>query len=104
MNINSLEQFDTQELPLNGIGLCDVSLTETVSLDRYQDCADTGGFIFIDRLTNVTVGAGMIQNLSDLSETKPINDNISAFEIELNALIRKHFPHWETKDISKLLG
>jgi sulfate adenylyltransferase subunit 1 len=29
--------------------------------------------------------------------------DISAFEVELNALIRKHFPHWEAKDISQLL-
>ena len=75
-----------------------------VSLDRYQDCADTGGFIFIDRLTNVTVGAGMIQNLSELSDVAPINDNVSAFEVELNALVRKHFPHWGAQDISKLLS
>lgn len=104
VNINSLETFVTDELPLNGIGLCDVSLTEAVSLDRYQDCADTGGFIFIDRLTNVTVGAGMIQNLSELSYVDPINDNVSAFEVELNALVRKHFPHWGAQDISKLLS
>lgn len=104
VNINSLDTFETQELPLNGIGLCDVSLTETVSLDRYKDCADTGGFIFIDRLTNVTVGAGMIQNLSELSDAKPINDNVSAFEVELNALVRKYFPHWKAQDVSKLLS
>jgi sulfate adenylyltransferase subunit 1 len=104
VNINSLDTFVTDELPLNGIGLCDVSLTEVVSLDRYQDCADTGGFIFIDRLTNVTVGAGMIQNLSELSDVAPINDNVSAFEVELNALVRKHFPHWGAQDISKLLS
>jgi len=29
--------------------------------------------------------------------------DISAFEVELNALVRKHFPHWEAKDVSQFL-
>lgn len=102
VDINNLETFEVASLPLNGIGLCEVSLTEPVSLDGYQDCADTGGFILIDRLTNVTVGAGMIREA--LSDIKPVQGNFSAFEVEFNALVRKHFPHWDAKDISKLLG
>ncbi|MGO2455926.1 sulfate adenylyltransferase subunit CysN [Vibrio casei] len=100
-DINKLEQFDAKELPLNGIGLCEISLTETVALDKYTDCEDTGGFIFIDRLTNVTVGAGMIRER--LIEQQTTTENLS-FEVELNALIRKHFPHWEAKDISQLFS
>jgi sulfate adenylyltransferase subunit 1 len=30
--------------------------------------------------------------------------DLSAFEVEFNALVRKHFPHWGARDISKLLG
>ncbi len=101
-DINNLSQFETQELPLNGIGLCEWTLTESVALDNYQDCADTGGFIIIDRLTNVTVGAGMVSG--SLEQVAQETGDISAFEIELNALIRKHFPHWEAKDLSQLLG
>jgi sulfate adenylyltransferase subunit 1 len=29
--------------------------------------------------------------------------NFSAFELEFNALVRKHFPHWDAKDLSQLL-
>lgn len=50
----------------------------------------------IDKLTNNTVGAGMIESVSK-SDDK--NSEHSEFEIELNALIRKHFPHWESKII-----
>ncbi|GLQ73401.1 sulfate adenylyltransferase subunit CysN [Vibrio penaeicida] len=100
-DINNLSKHDAQEVPLNGIAACEWSLNETVALDAYQDCADTGGFIIIDRLTNVTVGAGLIRER--LSETEVQAGDFSAFELELNALVRKHFPHWDAKDLSKLL-
>ena len=103
VDINNLGQFETASLPLNGIGLCEVTLTESISVDPYLRSPDTGGFIVIDRLTNVTVGAGMVREAlsggQDIAST-----SVSAFEVELNALIRKHFPHWQAKDISKLLG
>ncbi len=35
---------------------------------------------------------------------KQQESQFSAFEIEFNALVRKHFPHWDAKDISNLLG
>ncbi|MBE1276398.1 sulfate adenylyltransferase subunit CysN [Enterovibrio baiacu] len=104
VDINSLETFDTDSLALNGIAECEVELTESVSLDLYQDCADTGGFIVIDRLTNVTVGAGMISELLEDQASAVQGTDISAFEVEFNALVRKHFPHWNARDISKLLG
>lgn len=103
-DINTLQTFTTDELPLNGIGVCEWSMNDTLALDTYRDCADTGGFIIIDRLTNVTVGAGMVRENLQQTENFVAGDNISAFEIELNALIRKHFPHWDAKDLSQLLS
>ncbi|KHA61562.1 sulfate adenylyltransferase [Vibrio variabilis] len=100
-DINNLSTHSAVELPLNGIGLCELTLTESVALDAYQSCADTGGFIVIDRLTNVTVGAGLVRE--SLTQVEAKAGDISAFEVELNALVRKHFPHWEAKDISQLL-
>lgn len=103
VDINNLGTFDTDSLPLNGIGLCEVTLTESIAVDPYFNSSDTGGFIVIDRLTNVTVGAGMVREalVEDQAFT---STSVSAFEVELNALVRKHFPHWQAKDISKLLG
>jgi phosphoribulokinase len=59
-------------------------------LDPYQQNPVTGGLIFIDRLTNVTVGAGMVREPQRAGR----RSQFSAFELELNQLIRKHFPHW----------
>lgn len=100
-DINNLSTHSAAELPLNGIGLCELTLTESVALDTYLETQDTGGFIIIDRLTNVTVGAGLVRE--SLTNVEAKVGDISAFELELNALVRKHFPHWEAKDISQLL-
>lgn len=100
VNINLLDTFKTDQLPLNGIGLCKLAFNEALPLENYGQCAETGGFIVIDRLTNVTVGAGMIRE--SLAEAVPTS-TFSEFELALNALIRQHFPHWDAKDLS-LLG
>ncbi|MEH0667264.1 sulfate adenylyltransferase subunit CysN [Vibrio scophthalmi] len=101
-DINNLSSHSADELPLNGIGLCEWTLNESVALDKYLACQDTGGFIVIDRLTNVTVGAGLIRE--SLSQVARGEGQFSEFEVELNALIRKHFPHWGAADLSQLLG
>ncbi|ELI6424089.1 sulfate adenylyltransferase subunit CysN [Aeromonas veronii] len=92
IEINKLDELDASELKLNEIGLCELSLTDPVAFDPYQEIRDTGSFILIDRLTNVTVGAGMI--VEGLA-AKVAKGHYSEFEIELNALVRKHFPHWQ---------
>ncbi|MFQ2292585.1 sulfate adenylyltransferase subunit CysN [Aeromonas enteropelogenes] len=92
IEINKLDELDASELKLNEIGLCELSLTDPVAFDPYQEIRDTGSFILIDRLTNVTVGAGMI--VEGLA-AKAVKGQYSEFEIELNALVRKHFPHWQ---------
>jgi sulfate adenylyltransferase subunit 1 len=51
----------------------------------------------IDRMTNGTVGAGMIISAN---QEKTGSTQYSEFELEMNALVRKHFPHWGTSDIS----
>ena len=65
-------------------------------LDPYQQNPVTGGLIFIDRLTNVTVGAGMVR---EPDAQASVTSGFSAFELELNALVRKHFPHWGARDL-----
>lgn len=96
-DINHLTHHHADALPLNGIGLVDLTFDEPLSLDKYQENPVTGGLIFIDRLTNVTVGAGMV-NQPNIERTE-INAEFSAFELELNALVRKHFPHWGARDL-----
>jgi sulfate adenylyltransferase subunit 1 len=97
VEINSLTQRVVENLPLNGIGLVELTFDEPLMLDNYQANAVTGGMIFIDRLTNVTVGAGMVREALDTVFEEP--GAFSAFELELNALVRRHFPHWGARDL-----
>ena len=60
VDINTLEQHPAAELALNQIAQCRVVLSEPVAFDPYALSRVTGGFIVIDRLTNATVGAGMV--------------------------------------------
>ena len=95
-DINNLSTHDAKELPLNGIGLCDWTLNESIALDSYDQVQDSGGFIIIDRLTNVTVGAGLVRQALNERTPSP-SERMGAFENELKALILKHFPEWDAK-------
>ena len=97
VDINNLAQHSVTELPLNGIGLVDFTFDEPLVLDEYQQNPVTGGLIIIDRLTNVTVGAGMVREPK--AQASAVPSEFSAFELELNALVRKHFPHWGARDL-----
>ena len=67
VDVNTMEQHDSKELNLNEIGLCELTLNKAVAFDAYKKNRATGAFIIIDRLTNVTVGAGMIVGGADSS-------------------------------------
>jgi len=79
VNINTLEHLATKTLELNEVGVCNFSLDHPVSFDAYQDNRDTGSFILIDRYTNGTIAAGMIDF----------------------TLRRAHNIHWQSVDIHK---
>jgi sulfate adenylyltransferase subunit 1 len=103
IDVNTQAHSETDSLQLNDIALVAVTLNQTVVVDPYLDNRATGAFIVIDRLTNITVGAGMITQVLEVASAAGGSSSITAFEVELNALIRKHFPHWDAKDISQLL-
>ena len=60
-NVNTLEKVQVENLELNAIANVTVEFDAPVVFDRYQDSRYTGSFIFIDRLNNVTIGAGMVE-------------------------------------------
>lgn len=106
IDVNSLEQTSVSELKLNEIALVRFELTAPIAYDKYSECRGTGNLIVIDRLSNATVGAGMIVAPAEASAGAADLDELSrlrAFEADLNALVRKHFPHWGAKDIRDLL-
>jgi bifunctional enzyme CysN/CysC len=60
VDVNTLEHAAATTLSLNEIGVCNLNLDRPIAFDPYTDNRDMGGFILIDRLTNATVGAGML--------------------------------------------
>lgn len=60
IDINTLKRHPAPGLELNEIGLCELQLEERICFDSYAVNRGTGRFVIIDRLSNVTVGAGMI--------------------------------------------
>ncbi|MGY1683362.1 sulfate adenylyltransferase subunit CysN [Geodermatophilus sp. SYSU D01176] len=60
VDVNHLGHVAAATLALNEIGVCNVSLDRPVAFDPYAQNRDMGGFVLIDRLTQATVGAGMV--------------------------------------------
>ncbi|MEO1310451.1 MAG: sulfate adenylyltransferase subunit CysN [Pseudomonadota bacterium] len=60
VNVNTLEHLAAKTLELNEIGVATLSLDRPIAFDPYDDNRDLGGFIVIDRMTNNTVGMGML--------------------------------------------
>ena len=70
-DVNTLEQHaNPDRLQLNEIGLCELTLSQPVAFDAYPRNHATGSFIVIDRLTNVTIGAGMIAGTAGDAESR----------------------------------
>ncbi len=79
VNVNSLERLAATRLELNEIGVCNLSTDAPLAFDPYAENKDLGGFILIDRITNRTVGAGMLHF----------------------ALRRSQNIHWQAMDVDK---
>jgi bifunctional enzyme CysN/CysC len=79
INVNTLEHLAAKKLDLNDIGVCGLELSGSIAFESYQDDRALGGFILIDRLTNSTVGAGLLHF----------------------ALRRSQNVHWQALDVNK---
>ncbi len=73
IDVNTLEHHDANALNLNEIGSCTVAVNAPVVFDPYKRNKTTGSFIVIDRLTNVTVGAGMITGDASAEDWSPVS-------------------------------
>jgi bifunctional enzyme CysN/CysC len=77
VNVNTLEHQPAKQLELNEIAVVNLSLDQDIAFDPYDRSRDMGGFILIDRVSNATVGAGMLHF----------------------ALRRAHNIHWQALDV-----
>jgi len=60
IDVNTMEHLASQTLHLNQIGVCEITTDKRVVFDPYTENRALGGFILIDKITNHTVGAGML--------------------------------------------
>jgi len=90
INVNTLEHVAAETLELNEIGVCELALSAPMPFDRYADNRDTGGFILIDRMTNNTVAAGMIDG--SLRESSNIHWQAIEITKEAHARLKGHWP------------
>jgi bifunctional enzyme CysN/CysC len=60
IDVNTQDKLAGRTLRLNEIGVCNLSTSTAVAFDPYRDNRETGAFILIDRTTNQTAAAGMI--------------------------------------------
>ena len=79
VDVNTLEKLPAKSLDMNEIGICNLSLSSRIAFDPYEKDPVMGGFIIIDRMTNNTVGMGLI----DFALRR--SDNI----------------HWQSMDVTK---
>ena len=79
VNVNTMEHLAAKKLDLNDIGVCGLELSGAIAFESYVDSRVLGGFILIDRLTNNTVGAGLLHF----------------------ALRRSQNVHWQALDVNK---
>jgi bifunctional enzyme CysN/CysC len=79
VNVNTLEHLAAKKLDLNDIGVCGLEVSSAIAFESYGDSRVLGGFILIDRVTNNTVGAGLLHF----------------------ALRRSQNVHWQALDVNK---
>jgi bifunctional enzyme CysN/CysC len=80
VNVNTLEHLAAKKLDRNDIGICGLEVSSAIAFESYRDNRVLGGFILIDRLTNNTVGAGLLHF----------------------ALRRSQNVHWQALDVNKV--
>ena len=69
IDVNTLEHHPAEQLALNEIGYCRIRASRALAFDAYDSDPATGSFILIDRVSNLTVGAGMI--------VRPVTDQLT---------------------------
>ena len=99
VDVNTYEKKEASSLGINDIALCTMLLTRPIAADAYEKNKQSGSFIIVDRVTNNTVGAGMIVGLSHADETVKTQRVYTQDEKALNVYIRETFPEWGCKEV-----
>jgi bifunctional enzyme CysN/CysC len=79
IDVNNFAHEAVKSLEMNEVGVCNIAVQSPIAFDNFADNRTTGAFILIDRISNATVGAGMI----------------------LHPLRRAENIHWQSLDVGK---
>lgn len=82
IDVNDLRDSPATQLGLNEVGVCTLSLDQPIAFDPYDVNRETGGFILIDRLTNNTVGLGLL----DFALRRAANIHWQALDVDRSSL------------------
>jgi sulfate adenylyltransferase subunit 1 len=101
IDVNTYRKEPVAKLHLNDIASCRMVLSQPVVADTYRHNRATGSFLLIDRISNDTVAAGMIVDVSRRESDLHQRDTRTYTDAEraLNRYIRENFPEWECKKI-----
>ena len=75
IDVNTLHRNPSPTLELNEIGRCQIQLNQSIALDPYNRNHGTGSFIIVDRVSNVTVAAGMIMDRKTSDDSNHWDDD-----------------------------
>ena len=90
IDVNSYARAKVDSLQLNDIASCKMLLTRPIAADKYKENHETGSFIVVDRITNNTVGAGMISDVARRDyETEKIEHDVFHLWSDKKQLIDK---------------
>ncbi len=81
IDVDTLDEHAAKTLQLNEVGYGNFSTSQPIAVDPYRENRDMGGFILIDRFTNATVGAGMI----DFGLRRATNVHWQALDVDKRA-------------------
>lgn len=87
IDINTLSKHAAKTLALNEVGVCNLSVARPIVFDAYADNRETGAFILIDRYSNETIAAGMI-DFALRRATNIHHQNLTVSKAERSSLMR----------------
>lgn len=96
IDINTMEYLLAEELALNEIGCCVLTLDRVIAYEPYEKNHDLGAFILIDRMTNETVAAGLINFALKRSTNIYPQQLLVDKAMRMNIKMQKPFVLWLT--------
>jgi len=92
-DVNTFEKLTADKLELNEIAKCTISFDREIAADSYTQNKYMGSFIVIDKHTNETLGAGMIDSCIK-KQDRISKRQYTEEELALNQYVRKNYPEW----------